>query len=123
MSAARTALRPRLVTATDSEWKRIEQGAAAAGMKKSRYVILRGLAPQSLAPAVEREVARQTLVLAKLEERRLRTAGAGAVWDEVCAEVDGWLEREGELARLTDPGAANRWKTAARPDLGEDEPS
>ena len=49
-------------------------------------------------------------MLAVLEERRLRATGAGEEWDSACAVVDAWLEREGELVRLTDPGAANRWK-------------
>ena len=123
MSAAGTDLRSRVTKATDSEWKRIEQSAAAAGMKKSRFPILRALSSGSLPWVVEREVARQVLVLAKVEERRFRDAGNGDVWDEACADVDAWLEREGDLERLTDPGAANRWKAVGRPDLGEDEPS
>lgn len=123
MSGAGTELRPRTTMASDSEWKRIEERAAAAGMLKSRFPILRALGPGGLPRSVEREVARQVLVLAKLEERRLREAGAGDAWDEACAEVDAWLEREGELDRLTDPGAANRWKAVGRPDPGGDEPS
>ena len=47
-----------------------------------------------------------------LEERRLREAGAGEAWEEAAEAIDDWLEREGVLARLTDPGAANRWKAA-----------
>ena len=119
MSEAGSGLRPRVTMASDSEWKRIEQRASAAGMKKSRFPILRALGSGGLPLAVEREVARQVLVLAKLEERRLREAGAGEAWDETCAEVDAWLEREGELERLTDPGAANRWKAVGRPDADE----
>ena len=101
--------------ATDAEWKRIERSAASAGMKKSRFPILRALDSGSLARVVEHEVARQVLVLAKLEERRLREAGVGDAWDETCAEVDARLEREGDLDRPTDPGAANRWKAVGRP--------
>ena len=123
MSRAGTVLRARVAMATDSEWARIEQRAAQAGMKKSRFPVLRALSSGSLPLVVEREVARQVLVLSKLEERRLREAGAGDVWDEMCTEVDAWLEREGDLERLTDPGAANRWKAVGRPDVGEDEPS
>ena len=122
MSAARTAHRQRAVMATDSEWERIGEAAAAAGMEKSRYVIHRALAPESLSPEVMRRAIRQSLVLAVLEERALRDAGAGEKWDAVCAAVDAWLEREETLSRLTDPGAANRWKAVARPDMGEDEP-
>ena len=123
MSAARTKPHQRALMATDSEWARIGEAAAAAGMEKSRYVIQRALAPESLPPEVIRRAIRQSLVLAVLEERRLRATGAGDEWDSACAAVDAWLEREGELARLTDPGAANRWKALGRPDMGEDEPS
>ncbi len=123
MSAARTKPHQRALMATDSEWARIGEAAAAAGMEKSRYVIHRTLAPESLAPEVMRRAIRQSLVLAVLEEQRLRDAGLGDRWDAACAAVDAWLEREGELARLTDPGAANRWKAVGRPDMGGDEPS
>ena len=92
-------------------------------MMKSRFPILRAPGSGGLTRVVEREVARQILALAKLEERGLREAGAGDAWDETCAEVDAWLEREGELERLTDTGAANRWKAVARADPGEDEAS
>ena len=123
MSAAPSEPRQRAVMATDSEWERVGKGAAAAGMEKSRYVIHRTLGPESLPPEVMRRAVRQSLVLAVLEERRLRAAGAGGEWDDACAAVDAWLEREGDLGHLTDAGAANRWKAATRPDLGEDEPS
>lgn len=123
MSAARTKPHQRALMATDSEWARIGEAAAAAGMEKSRYVIHRTLAPESLPPEVIRRAIRQSLVLAVLEERRLRATGAGEEWDSACAAVDAWLEREGEFARLTDPGAANRWKSVGRPDMGEDAPS
>ena len=123
MSAARTKPQQRALMATDSEWTRIGEAAAAAGMEKSRYVMHRTLALESLPPEVIRRAIRQSLVLAVLEERRLRATGAGEEWDAACAAVDAWLEREGEFARLTDPGAANRWKALGRPDMGEDEPS
>ena len=123
MSAARTRPQQRALMATDSEWARIGEAAAAAGMEKSRYVIHRTLAPESLPVEVMRRVIRQSLVLAVVQERELRDAGLGDRWEAVCAAVDAWLEHEGALARLTDPGAANRWKALARPDMGEDEPS
>ena len=88
--------------ATDSEWERIGEAAAAAGMEKSRYVIHRALAPESLPPEVTRKAVRQSLVLAVLEERALRAAGAGDEWDAAGAAVDAWLEREGTLSRLTE---------------------
>ena len=109
----------RAVMATDSEWERIGQAAAAAGMEKSRYVVQRALAPDALPPEVMRRFVRETLVLAVLEKERLRAAGALAQWDGACAAVDAWLEDEGALARLTDPGAANRWLAVRRADTGE----
>ena len=115
--------RQRALMATDSEWARVGAAASAAGMERSRYVLHRTLGSEDLAPEVRYRAVRQSLVLAVLEERRLRAAGAGAEWEAACAAVDAWLEREGELAGLTDPGAANRWKEVTRPDMGEDEPS
>ena len=112
MSAERTGARQRALMATDSEWARIGEAAAAAGMEKSRYVVHRALGDESLPPAVLRRLVRQSLVLALLEERRMLDTGAADAWDGACAAVEDWLEREGDLARLTDPGAANRWKAA-----------
>ena len=102
--------RQRAVMATDAEWERMGRAAQAADMELSRFVIQRTLMPDALPAEVLRRAVREVLVLVRLEERRLREAGAGDTWDEACAEIDDWLEREGVLARLTDPGAANRWK-------------
>ena len=49
--------------------------------------------------------------------RGRRRRGLG---EDTCDAVDEWIDREGMLDGLTDPGAANRWK-AAGPD-GEDGP-
>ena len=54
------------------------------------------------------------------ETTRLRGAGAGEIWEDACDAVDEWIEREGMLEGLTDPGAANRWKAVGP--AGEDEP-
>ena len=70
---------------------------------------------------VLRRAVREMLVLSRLEERRLREAGAGETWEDACDAVDEWIDGEGMLERLTDPGAANRWKAAGSPD-GEDGP-
>ena len=102
--------RQRAVMATDTEWERITRAAETAGMELSRFIVHRAVMPNSLPQEVMRRAARELLVLSRLEERRLREAGAGEAWDEACEAVDGWLEREGVLAVLTDPGAANRWK-------------
>ena len=50
------------------------------------------------------------LVLSLLEEKRLRGAGAGKAWEDACDAVEEWIDREGTVEGLTDPGAANRWK-------------
>ena len=105
--------------ATDTEWERIARAAETAGMELSRFIVRRVLMPNSLPQEVKRRTVRELLVLSRLEERRLREAGAGEAWDKACETVDGWLEREGVLALLTDPGAANRWKaTGDRGDAG-----
>lgn len=108
--------RQRAVMASDAEWERITRAAGASGMEVSRFIVHRVLMPDTLPPDVTRRAVRELLVLSRLEERRLREAGAGQAWDETCAEVDAWLKREGGLERLTDPGAANRWKAVGRPD-------
>ena len=98
--------------ASDAEWERIARAAASAGMEVSRFIVHRALMPDALPPEVTRRAVRELLVLSRLEEHRLREAGAGEAWEDACAAVDGFLEREGVLATLTDPGAANRWKTS-----------
>ena len=102
--------RQRAVMASDSEWERIARAAASAGMEISRFIVHRALMPDTLPPEVTRRAVRELLVLSKLEERRLREAGAAEAWDDACEAVDRFLEREGILATLTDPGAANRWR-------------
>ena len=119
MTAGGDGRRQRGVMATDAEWERIGRAAAAAGMDRSRYVVRRALLAERLPAEVLRRAVREWLVLSLLEERRLREAGAGAAWEEACDAVDGWMEREGVLERLTDPGAANRWKAAGQV-AGED---
>jgi len=62
--------------ATDAEWERISRVAGASGMEISRYVVSRALVPEGLPGEVLRRAVREALVLSKLEERRLREAGA-----------------------------------------------
>ena len=62
------------------------------------------------------------LVLSMLEEVRLRDAGFGKRWEDACDAVDEWIDREGMLDRVTDPGAANRWKAVERDMDMEDNP-
>ena len=87
-------------------------------MEISRFIVQRALMPDSLPPEVMRRAVREMLVLSKLEERRLCEAGGGEAWKVACDAVDDWLEREGALDVLSDPGAANRWR--AVDDQGDD---
>ena len=112
--------RQRAVMATDAEWELISRAAAASGKDLSRFVIHRALGRDLLPPEVLRRAVREMLVLSMLEEKRLREAGAGKFWEDACDAVDEWIDREGMVEGLTDPGAANRWK-AVGPE-GEDEP-
>ena len=122
MTGEADARRQRALMATDLEWERIGRAADAAGMDRSRYLVRRALTADALAPEVLRRAIRETLVLSLLEERRLREAGNGPAWDDACDAVDEWIEREGVLERLTDPGAANRWKAVGGlPDAEEEE--
>ena len=108
--------RQRALMATDAEWERIGRAAEARGMDRSRFLIHRALAAEEMPAEVLRRAVREVLVLSLLEERRLREAGAGRAWEDACDMVDGWIEGEATLDRLTDPGAANRWKVAGTPE-------
>lgn len=114
------ARRQRTIMATDLEWERVGRAARERGMDRSRYLIHRAVAADQLPEEVARRAVRQTLTLSLLEERRLRDMGAGTVWDEAAAAVEEWMEREGALERLTDPGAANRWKAVTVPQDDEE---
>ena len=98
--------RARCVMATDSEWQRIREAAAAARLSISDHVLRVLLAPPSppantaegtLPARVQHRVARAVLVLELIEKRRLDKAGLGTAWDEIDREVDGWLDGEGAL--------------------------
>ena len=112
--------RQRAMMASDSEWDRIGREARRRGMDRSRYLVHRALAPDAVSAEALRHAVREMLVLSRLEERRLREAGAGAgaAWEDACDAVDGWLARVGTVERLTDPGAANRWKAPDAEDGG-----
>ena len=114
MSGGDGGRRQRAVMATDEEWERIGRAAAATGMELSRFLVHRALAPDALAPEVLRRAVREMLVLSLLEEVRLRDADFGNRWEDACDAVDEWIDREGMLDRVTDPGAANRWKAVGR---------
>ncbi|MDE0242789.1 MAG: hypothetical protein OXQ84_21745 [bacterium] len=96
----------RSVMATDSEWRRIREGAAAAGLSISDHVLRVLLNPPSLPPdaadqalpaRVQLRVARAVLVLEAIEKLRLDRARMGTAWDNIVAEVDGWIDGEATL--------------------------
>ena len=121
MSGNASGHRQRAVMASDAEWEIIGQVAKRGGMDRSRYLIHRALMPDALSTEVLRRAVRELLVLSLVEERRQREAGAGQAWENACDVVDAWIESEGELERLTDPGAANRWKALGGELEGKDE--
>ena len=121
MSGDASGHRQRAVMASDAEWEIIGRTAKRRGMDRSRYLIYRALMPDALSTEVLRRAVRELLVMSLLEERRLREAGAGQAWEDACDAVDAWIENEGELERLTDTGAANRWKALGGELDGEDE--
>ena len=114
--------RARLVNINDS-WDRTRKRVGLDGVRlidlRHTYAS-RALDWDPLPPEVLRRAVREMLVLSRLEERRLRGAGAGEIWEDACGAVDEWIEREGMLEGLTDPGAANRWKAVGP--AGEGEP-
>ena len=117
MSGEASGHRQRAVMASDAEWELVGRQAKRRGMDRSRYLIYRALMPDALSTEVLRRAVRELLVLSLLEERRLRKLRAGQEWEDACDAVDAWIDSEGGLERLTDPGAANRWKALG----GEDE--
>ena len=98
--------RARCVMATDSEWQRIGEGAAADGLSISDHVVRVLLATPSppsddtgtaLPARVQHRVARAVLVLECIERLRLDKADMGTAWEEIVTEVDDWLEGETAL--------------------------
>jgi len=109
------------VMATANEWARIRELADRAGMEISRYVVHRATLAEALPDVVLRRAVREMLVLAKVEAERMAALGLGDRWAALGDAVDAWLVREGDLDRLTDPGAAARWQAvsgSADPDGG-----
>ena len=101
------------VMATASEWARIRDLAAQAGMDISRYVVHRATVPDPLPDAVMRRAVRELLLLARIEQQRMADLGLEERWQALGDAVDAWLDREAELDRLTDPGAAERWRAVS----------
>ena len=101
------------VMATASEWARIRELAAQAGMDISRYIVHRATVPDPLPDTVKRRAVREMLLLARIEQQRMADIGLEERWQALGDAVDAWLDREVELDRLTDPGAAERWRAVS----------
>ena len=97
----------RWVGATDAEWAEISEGAQAAGLSNSDYVIQCCLSARAraepadigLPPPVLHRAVRAVLILEELQRLRHENAGetGEAVWQKVVTEVDAWVEGEGGL--------------------------
>ena len=97
----------RWVGATDAEWAEISEGAQAAGLSNSDYVIrccLDGKARASmtdvalLSPVLQRAV-KAVLILEELQRLRLVNDGemGEELWLRAVGAVDAWIEGEGDL--------------------------
>ena len=101
------------VMATANEWARIRELADEAGMEISRYIVHRAIMAEAVPAVVMRRAVRELLVLAKIEQERMEDLELGDRWAAIGDAVDAWLSREGDLDRLTDPGAAARWQAVS----------
>ena len=98
--------KPRCLMATDSDWQRIGEDAAADRLSISDHVLRVLLARPSLEPddtgtalpaRVQLRVARAVLVLECIERLRLDKADMGTAWQEIVTEVDDWLDGQTAL--------------------------
>ncbi len=93
----------RAIMATDSEWQLIRERAQAAGMPVSRFVVQRlteegwRSVPDALPVSVLRRIAREVLVLSRIEELRLSGRGDAETWKAIGEAVDAWLDGEERL--------------------------
>ena len=97
----------RWVGATDAEWTEICEGAQAAGLSNSDYVIqccLDGKARADptdvgLPPPVLRRAVEAVLILEELQRQRLVNDGetGEVVWQKSIAKVKAWMKGEGGL--------------------------
>ncbi len=101
------------VMATANEWARIRELADEAGMEISRYIVHRAIMAEAVPAVVMRRAVRELLVLVKVEQERMEDLDLGDRWAALGDAVDAWLSREGDLDRLTDPGAAARWQAVS----------
>ncbi|MDE0407454.1 MAG: hypothetical protein OXN81_06295 [Alphaproteobacteria bacterium] len=100
--------RQHAIMVTDSEWRRLTERAKAAGMPVSRFIVHRlaeadsgpppDRGPGGLPAPVWRRVAREVLLLGRLEEERLAGQRLSEERAALAVEVDDWLARQEELA-------------------------
>jgi len=90
----------RVVMATDSEWQMISERAEKARMSTSGFIVDRALAAtaresdDNLPTPLRRRVARDVLILSRVEELRYRAAGEAGAWEEIVATAEAAIETE-----------------------------
>ncbi len=95
----------RVVMATDSEWQIIGERAEKARMSTSGFVVERALATaeresdDNLPAPLRRRVARDVLVLSRIEELRYRETGKTGAWEEIVAAAEAAIETEETASR------------------------
>ena len=94
----------RCVMATDSEWSRMREKAAADGKSCSEFIVRRCLhvpEPAAPEPALSaralRRIARLVLALEEMERLRLVREGSEGDWNAALDRADRWLDSEAAL--------------------------
>ena len=100
--------RQHAITVTDSEWLRLKTRAKEAGMPVARFIVHRLVeadpgpppdrGPGGLPAQIWRQVAREVLLLGRIEEQRMAGQHVSEERAALAAEVDAWLDRQEELA-------------------------
>ena len=88
--------KPHSLSATDTEWQRIRERAAAAGLSVSQFLVERALEPVidfskvvGPQPPWLRRAARDCIALGLLQELRFDEKNRGEEWQDVIAQADG----------------------------------
>ncbi len=90
----------RVVMATDSEWQIIGERAETARMSISGFIVERAIAATEREPddglPIElcRRVARDILILSRVEELRYRQVGEAGAWEEIVAAAEATVKAE-----------------------------
>ena len=87
--------KPHSISATDTEWERIRERAAATGLSISQFLVERALEPaidfsKEVDPQPQwlRRAARDVIALTLLQEMRFDEKNRGEDWQEVIAQAD-----------------------------------